>query len=103
MSMAHYEGKLDLPGFPLVEGWIWDADEPNATLTVAIFINGIFVITARCDQFRQDLSDEHKGDGCKSFSVKLPAEARPQPGSIISARVQSGEYELQNSPAHIVF
>ena len=86
-----------------IAGWAWDRDDPEAILTVDIYDGADWLLTVPADQFRQDLLDAGKGDGKKSFRVRVPDKIRDGKKHKIRAELTRGGKELNGSPKKLVF
>lgn len=96
-----YEGKMDAPVFPYVRGWAWNKNRPSETLAVEIYINNQLVITTPADTLRGDLAKAGKGDGCKSFRVKIPVPIDPDGEYEVRAKIAHTNEEIAGSPAKL--
>lgn len=73
-----YQGVIDRLDCQMIEGWAWDASQPNTPVSVVIWANngGGIVATVRANQFRQDLLNAGIGNGQHGFSFTLPDRLR---------------------------
>lgn len=74
-----------------IEGWVWDADNPEARLTVVIRDAKTILAEAEASKFRPDLLDGGIGDGRYGFDVTVPSTSDHGP---ISVEVKGIGYEL---------
>lgn len=52
-----------------VQGWVWNADEPDARLTVVIRVGETVIAEVKASNFRDDLASAGLGDGRYGFAV----------------------------------
>ncbi len=68
-------------------GWAFEPARPEQRPLVRVLLDGVVALTARADEFRQDLRDAGIGDGGFGFTVALPREAQWRDSARISVCV----------------
>jgi glycosyltransferase involved in cell wall biosynthesis/pyruvate/2-oxoglutarate dehydrogenase complex dihydrolipoamide acyltransferase (E2) component len=71
IAAAGFDGYCDASDEGLVQGWVWQPENPDAAVELAIFVDGRFVARARGDQFREDLAQKHIGTAEYGFRMRL--------------------------------
>ncbi len=56
-----------------IVAWCWSPAEPDRRREVGVWIDGVEVLRARCDQMRRDLLGAGVGDGAHALDLPLPA------------------------------
>jgi hypothetical protein len=54
---ASYNGRHDGQGCNAIEGWAWDANDPNGTVNVDLYDGATMIATVAATLYRQDLAD----------------------------------------------
>ncbi len=103
MPAPEYEGGLDSTVYPFVRGWAWNANRPGETVAVEIFLNDKLIITVPADAHRADLEAAGKGDGCKSFGVRLPIPMSPDDHYMVACKVAGSDFSLKKSPRKLEY
>lgn len=68
------EGYFDGVHERTVTGWTWCVEHPQLKPTVEILIDGQSVGSVVASDYRADLHDDGKSDGCVAYSFVLPAD-----------------------------
>ena len=71
-----YEGYLEKVSCDFISGWVWDTSQPGAALTIDLHDGDRRLATSVADQFRPDLWDARKGNGCHAFVEATPPEIK---------------------------
>ena len=71
-SELPFESYVDSITPQRITGWCWFPDRPDLVPTVRVRAGAAVVVTARADQFRQDLADAGKRCGACAFDIALP-------------------------------
>jgi autotransporter-associated beta strand protein len=87
-------GWLDEATHAGIRGWAWDANDPDAKLTLEVFDSGVRIARVAADQFRGDLEDAGIGDGRHGFL--LDAALSPLTHHLIEVRFADGGAALEN-------
>jgi hypothetical protein len=93
---AAYEGYLEKMSCDMVRGWAFDTSQPNRALTIELYDGDRLLKTVVADQYRQDLEQQHKGNG-KHLFIESPAPAEIKDGKthVIRAVVKDAGYALR--------
>ncbi len=68
-----FGGFFDSADCDQLVGWAWDANQPNAAISVDIYDGGTLVATVPAGTFRQDLLNAGKGNGAHGFTYTSPS------------------------------
>jgi hypothetical protein len=86
--------RLDLNG---VAGWAADAEDPDRTVEVVVWIDGEVYETVRCENRRADLLQLGSyGDGLHGFKVTFPMTLDPAAAHMIEVRFQDSGAVVSN-------
>ena len=66
------EGLLESASCETLKGWVYDASQPDAAVSVDVYLDGKPYARLTADQFRQDLADQGYGNGRHAFVYPLP-------------------------------
>lgn len=91
-------GTLDRVDCQLVQGWVWDADQPDAVIAVDLYDDDTRLGTVMADRYRQDLERAGIGNGKHGFVWNTPAQIADGKRHTIHARVSGTGTELAQSP-----
>lgn len=81
------QGKLERLAERQLVGWVWDAAQPEATVTVELLQAGKVLATARADRLRQDLLRARIGTGRHGFAFRLdPWQLHDLAGTQVTVR-----------------
>ena len=83
-----FEGFHDATDCSHIQGWAWDGNDPNNSITVDIYSDNVLVTTVVADVFRQDLLDANKGNGAHGFDFATPDNLKD--GQSHSIRIKIG-------------
>ena len=66
------EGLLESASCETLKGWVYEASQPDAAVSVDVYLDGKPYAHLTADQFRQDLADQNYGNGRHAFVYPLP-------------------------------
>jgi len=71
----NYAGSLDSAGCATINGWVFDRNNPNTTVTVGVYVDGSTnpVATFAAGSYRSDLPPAGIGNGYHAFSIPTPS------------------------------
>ena len=92
------EGSLDAISGRVVEGWAFDAGNPDRAVLVEIFDRDRRIGETPAGQFREDLLEAGIGDGSHAFRFLLPLELFDGDEHVIIACIAQTGRVLHNSP-----
>lgn len=75
-AAATFEGVIEDADIHHVRGWAVRVAQPDAPVTVELWVNGVFCAASVCDGFRRDVQDRFGGSGASAFDVAIPDAAR---------------------------
>ena len=97
-ASGSYEGFVDYANCSTVGGWIWDRNNPNGSVTVEFFKNGVSTgVTTLASNYRSDLQNAGKGNGAHGFSLALPQAFRTGSNVSLTVKVQGSSFQLNNT------
>ncbi len=79
----------------VINGWAWNAANPNAKVTVEIWEGSVKIAEAVASSFRQDLLNAGIGDGYHAFAFETPVSLKNGQPRTLTAKV--GTYFLSNN------
>jgi hypothetical protein len=91
-------GELLKADCEIIEGWIWDKNNPGKNLIVQLWIDQNFVKTVTANIFREHLKTAGIGTGNYGFAIPYPESIRDGKTHNISVRLEDSSYELAGSP-----
>ena len=94
-------GNLDRVSEDEIIGWAWDPAAPNSPVDVEILDGEQVVLTVCADQYRVDVQQGGKGNGCHGFDIRGLATVFPFSWHRIRVRRASDGHDLAGSPALI--
>lgn len=97
----NYEGYLDNADCETIEGWAWDASNPDIPVAVDILVDGKLLAKVPADGFRKDLSEAGKSDGCHAFCYHTPYRLKDGKPHTILAKIMGKDAVLVSSPKEI--
>lgn len=103
LPSAQFEGSLDIVNVVSLDGWAWDAAQPNVAIKVDVYDGTRLLATITAGQFREDLKSAGKGDGKHAFNYALPQTLRDGQAHTISVRFAGSPTELPGSPKTLLF
>jgi len=93
------EGLLESASCETLKGWVYDASQPNAAVSVDVYLDGNPYARLTADQFRQDLADQGYGNGRHAFVYPLPVTWKNHDGKPHTYSLREpGGTELSGSP-----
>lgn len=95
------EGFHDIATCDGIVGWAWDANNPNEPIKVEVFSGDKLISTVTADIFRQDLLDDHKGNGKHGFTYTLPPQLKDGVPHSIRVKFAGTAMDLGNTPKEI--
>ncbi|HEX7773328.1 MAG TPA: hypothetical protein VF435_12955 [Pyrinomonadaceae bacterium] len=96
-----YEGSFDRIDCQSLEGWAWDASQPNTPVSVDIYDGAQKLATVRANQFRQDILNAGIGNGQHGFTFSLPESLRNGQSHSIRIKYSGLDLQLSSSPRSI--
>lgn len=93
-----YDGSLDAADCAAISGWVWDANQPDAPVTVNVYIDGNLYTQLTASAYRSDLQAMGKGNGNHGFSIPTPASTQDGRPHTVAVRTADGSFTLKNSP-----
>jgi hypothetical protein len=82
-------------------GWAWDSSHPDATISVDIYSDNMFITTVPADQFRQDLLNAGVGNGQHAFNLATPMSLKDGQTHTITIAFHNTDIPLHNTPRMI--
>jgi glycosyltransferase involved in cell wall biosynthesis len=98
---GRYEGNVDKADSDTVEGWAWDANQPNSPIEVEIYEDKKLWATVPADRFRRDLIEQGKGNGYHAFQYLIPDQLRDGKSLRIHVHVAGSRFPLNRNPTEI--
>ncbi|MGE0126741.1 MAG: glycosyltransferase family 39 protein [Blastocatellales bacterium] len=99
---ASYNGFLDIVNCETVQGWAWDANQPNCPINVDIYDGDKLLGTTRANLLRDDLAQAGIGNGKHAFKYYISASVemrlRDEQSHSIRAAIAGSNFTLGNSP-----
>ncbi len=95
-------GTLDRVSCMRIEGWAWDARQPEAPIAVELYDGNRLLATALADRWRRDLVANKKGDGRHGFVIDTPADLKDGMAHDIHVKVAGPGIELNRSPEQLI-
>lgn len=95
------EGFHDIASCDGIVGWGWDQKRPDEPIKIEIFDGENLIANVSADTFRQDLLDNHKGNGKHGFVLELPPTLKDGKPHTIRVRFAGTTIDLGNSPKQI--
>ncbi len=96
-TVGNYEGSVDVTNCNDVAGWVYDANNPNASLNIEVLEGNTVVATGTAANFRQDLLNAGKGNGQHGFFLSTPGSVKNGQNRTLSVRVAGTAYILAGS------
>jgi hypothetical protein len=93
-----YDGYLDRVDYDAIRGWAWNADQPNSPIKVDVYCDGVSLATIVADDFRLDLVEAGKGNGCHAFVFPVPFQLKNGKVYAIDVRISGIDIKLCQSP-----
>src|SRR5258708_26779516 len=76
LSAQSYNGNTEGTTCSTISGWAWDSTQPNTSINVDIYDNGVPLISIPANIFRQDLLNAGIGNGVHGFSLATPGSLK---------------------------
>src|SRR5258708_693397 len=76
LSAQSYNGNAEGTTCSTISGWAWDSTQPNTSINVDIYDNGIPLVSIPANIFRQDLLNAGIGNGVHGFSLATPSSLK---------------------------
>jgi RHS repeat-associated protein len=96
-----YNGYHDSATCTAIAGWAWDANQPNAPISIDIYSDNTLVATVNANQFRQDLLDAGIGNGVHSFNFTVPNSLKDNQAHSILVKFAGTQTNLNATPKSI--
>ncbi len=95
-------GHFDGANCHFIEGWAYDASNPNTVINVDIY-SGATLIQANvpANKFRQDLLNANIGNGVHGLEIATPSALKDGQTHYVTVKVSGCSFELINSPRAI--
>ena len=106
-AVQAFEGRIDtLEIFgptARVMGWLWDLKQPETRMDARILLEDQLLATVTADEFRKDLREAGKGDGCHGFTtfIDLPMTTA-EAGQLTLSAADTGFRVRQQNPCKTV-
>jgi hypothetical protein len=97
----NYQGFHDVANLRVISGWAWDSNRPNASIGVDIYDGSIFLATVVAGEFRPDVAQHTKDNGCHGFAYRTPSRVASAGRHLITVKVSGTDIVLSNSPKSI--
>lgn len=75
-AASQVDGRLEEVSARGVRGWAAYPDEPDSSVSVEVWINGVFCGAGTTSAFRRDVQDLFGGAGLAGFEIQVPEAAR---------------------------
>jgi hypothetical protein len=93
-------GYIDAIAGDRIFGWAWDSKRPAARIAIRFEAKGEVVAAVIADAPRQDLKDNHVGDGAHAFEAMLPGDVSSDEVKVLAVCPETGTtVELAPRPA----
>ena len=92
---------MDTSDCRTVTGFAWDRAQPGEPLEVDIYVDYVWVVRVKADQFREDLQDRGMGDGRHAFTYAFESYVRDGRSHTIEARLVGTGRNLRGTPVVI--
>src|SRR6202171_3373352 len=76
LSAQSYNGNTGATTGSPISGWAWDSAQPNTSINVDIYDNGVPLVSIPANIFRQDLLNAGIGNGVHGFSLTTPSSLK---------------------------
>src|SRR5262249_54050771 len=98
---AAYKACFDHVDQAWIVGWVYDAEHPDQTINVDVYIDDELIGTYAADLFRPDLFDG-KG-GAHGFTIPPPERKKDGKLHRVCVKVAGTSFEISQSPKEIVW
>jgi hypothetical protein len=92
-----YAGKFSSANCYLAKGWVWEADNPNKSLTVDLMEGSNVVGSGVANIYDANLKNQGIGNGKYAFAIDIPAVLKTGQQRTLSVRVNDSNYMLPGS------
>lgn len=99
---SNFDGVCERVRNNSVRGWVWDQQEPEEFIEIAIYIDEQLLFTVTANQARQDLKGLGKGHSKHGFSFKLPKNLQDDQIHTLSIRIVNTALHLRKTPIAIL-
>ncbi|ACT91321.1 T9SS type A sorting domain-containing protein [Dyadobacter fermentans] len=96
--VSQFAGRFEKADCESIQGWVWDANYPNAALTVEVVENGVVYATGVANVYRESLKTSGYGTGNYVFRIPTPAILRDGKAHQLSVRVKGTGTIISDSP-----
>lgn len=96
-----HDEAVDTSDCRTVTGFAWDRAQPGEPLEVDIYVDYVWVVRVKADQFREDLQDRGMGDGRHAFTYAFESYVRDGRSHTIEARLVGTGRNLRGTPVVI--
>lgn len=99
-------GHLDSIVGDAIAGWVWDSSEPETAQTVTVTVTNnstgetVKTLTAKADEYREDLSARGIGTGSYGFHAGLDWDSLPD--AVYTVSISAKETAIEKKLQHIV-
>ena len=92
-------GNLEIVTVDRCAGWLLSPDQPQRSLSIEVYRDGVLAGTAPCDMSREDVRGQHPLCGAPGFSIDLPPPTHELLDAVtISLRLPGSERDLFKGP-----
>ena len=99
-----YEGCLEFAGVTHITGWARCVNHTGEPVELDILVDGRLFSTVKADEFRQDLLDAGKGNGCCGFVFPIPRQQfRDNKIHSIHVKISGTDIALASTPKDVFF
>ena len=96
-----YEGCHDITSLKVISGWAWDSNRPNASVNVDIYAGSDLLATVIANEFRADVANHTRDNGCHGFSFGTPSHLGSNGTHIVTVKIAETDIVLSNSPQNM--
>src|SRR5262249_10656576 len=100
---ANYEGVHDRTDNNRTNGWAWDKNRPDTTISVDIYDGETLLATVKAENMRPDIARAGKGNGKHGFNYPTPASLRDGKPHSIRVRFSGTKKDLRKTPQTFTF
>lgn len=94
-------GSVDAMSFDLIEGWVWNPENPDETCTVEVYDGADLLLRVPANEFRLDVRNAGFGTGNYGFKITNLSALLPFARHKIAVRRASDGVDLPGSPQWI--
>jgi hypothetical protein len=96
-----YNGYFDIGDCSALQGWAWDANQPNTAINVDLYDDSTLIETVAANLYRADLQAAGIGNGYHSFVYNTSPSLKNGQNHTIHVKIAGSTFELNNSPRTI--